>query len=492
MMRCRLLLVSLVLAISIVPWGSTARPVYAAGFTVNSTADEPDAAPGDGACASTPSGACTLRAAVTEANALAGPDTITLPSGAYDLSFPPDPNQRITLNITSEITLFGASARTTTIRLTAAIAAGRLLSITSGGKADISGVTLRGIPNAASIRGGITNAGQLTLRQAVLQNNSTDLTGGGLENRGTATLDQVLVVGNSAVFRTGARPTNGSGGGIYNTGTLSLTNVTFTGNISVQRGGAIHTEGNATLTNVTFGENSVEPFGQGKSISAVTATVRNTIFGHPLGGNCAGPIQSVGNNIETGDSCSLNGSNDQKNADPRLGPLQNNGGPTDTYALQPDSPAIDRGTNAGCPATDQRGVPRPIDGNGDGVATCDIGSFEAPATGELPPVVCNPRPPVAVQTARTGDGRLRAAISANGTNNTLVSLRVARLDNAQVEVAGQAVPSGGVTVSLPPGTPATDLFLRPATAGQPSVVQFVVVDRCGEWSTFVGGGPSAF
>jgi hypothetical protein len=64
------------------------------------------------------------------------------------------------------------------------------------------------------------------------------------------------------------------------------------------------------------------------------------------------------------------------NTDPLLGPLQDNGGPTWTHALLPNSPAIDTGDNAQCPPTDQRNVPRPQDGNGDGESICDIGSYE--------------------------------------------------------------------------------------------------------------------
>jgi hypothetical protein len=62
--------------------------------------------------------------------------------------------------------------------------------------------------------------------------------------------------------------------------------------------------------------------------------------------------------------------------DPLLGPLANNGGPTFTHALLPGSPALDALTES-CPVTDQRGVARPYDGDGDGVALCDIGAFES-------------------------------------------------------------------------------------------------------------------
>jgi len=63
-------------------------------------------------------------------------------------------------------------------------------------------------------------------------------------------------------------------------------------------------------------------------------------------------------------------------ADPLLGPLQDYGGSVFTRALLVGSPAIDRGSALYCPATDARGQPRPIDGNADGVAVCDLGAFE--------------------------------------------------------------------------------------------------------------------
>lgn len=69
--------------------------------------------------------------------------------------------------------------------------------------------------------------------------------------------------------------------------------------------------------------------------------------------------------------------------DPLLGPLQNNGGSTQTHALMAGSPAIDGGNNSSCSGKDQRNVVRPQDGNGDSLAICDMGAFEL--AGDLPP-----------------------------------------------------------------------------------------------------------
>ena len=74
-----------------------------------------------------------------------------------------------------------------------------------------------------------------------------------------------------------------------------------------------------------------------------------------------------------------------------LGPLKNNGGPTQTLALVAGSPAIDAGNPNGCQdnsgallQTDQRGFPRNVDGNSDGTARCDIGAVEGVGGAAVP------------------------------------------------------------------------------------------------------------
>ena len=93
---------------------------------------------------------------------------------------------------------------------------------------------------------------------------------------------------------------------------------------------------------------------------------------------------SNGYNLSSDNSCNNNFHNhgDVNNIDPKLGPLQNNGGPTQTMALLPGSPAIDAGNPSGCTdglghllTTDQRGYPyrRPDSEEKTG---CDMGAFE--------------------------------------------------------------------------------------------------------------------
>ena len=109
-----------------------------------------------------------------------------------------------------------------------------------------------------------------------------------------------------------------------------------------------------------------------------TTTLRNSIVASNFGGNCTGTVTDGGHNVTFGDA-SCPGTQ----ADPRLGALQDNGGPTPTHAIAPESPAFDAvpATDAECAATDQRSVARPHG------PACDSGAFEfrpAPPPGDQP------------------------------------------------------------------------------------------------------------
>ena len=107
--------------------------------------------------------------------------------------------------------------------------------------------------------------------------------------------------------------------------------------------------------------------------------VAGSIVANNLTDNCW--ELSQGHNLSS-DSCSDTLPTDLIVTDPQLLPLADNGGPTFTHALAMDSFATDGG-GLDCVATDQRGLPRPQDGDGDGVAKCDIGAFELQATGKV-------------------------------------------------------------------------------------------------------------
>jgi hypothetical protein len=105
-------------------------------------------------------------------------------------------------------------------------------------------------------------------------------------------------------------------------------------------------------------------------------------------------------------------------------------------------------------------------------------------------VACSPRPRVALSTARDGAGRLRTTLAATGAVNALREVRVGPIKNARVEIGGQSG-TDDFSVFLP-DVASSEMHVTRLQAGQPVHVSLVVVDRCGEWPTFVGGGPNAF
>jgi predicted outer membrane repeat protein len=176
------------------------------------------------------------------------------------------------------------------------------------------------------------------------------------------------------------------GGGIHKWlgGTLILENTTISSN-SAEEGGGIYAESgvveimNATISgNTAMGTSAAGGNESGGGIvnAAAQVSLENTIVAGNSGGECAGTFISLGFNLDGGTSCGLSMPSDLSDSNAMLGPLQDNEGPTLTHALLYGSPAIDAGPAKGCPASDQRGLLRPVDGDGDGSPVCDIGAFE--------------------------------------------------------------------------------------------------------------------
>lgn len=256
---------------------------------------------------------------------LAG-QTITLLSGPLDpyggtshvIEGPP--NGGITINGGNNFIVIGGGSRDLTLRN---------MTITGGR------------PPAGGVGGGINFGGKsdLTLENVLVTGNAAER-GGGLYVTGGASLLMLnsTVSGNTAT---------GEGGGIYNTGSMRLTNSTVTGNTAAGGGGVAY-QGHLALHNSIVANN--------------TAT---------SSANCAplfDAIQSYfGTNLSSDASCGAHAN--LIVADPKLGALANNGGPTRTHPLLKESPAIDGAPD--CPAAvDQRYVARPQG------AKCDIGAFE--------------------------------------------------------------------------------------------------------------------
>ena len=221
--------------------------------------------------------------------------------------------------------------------------------------------------------GGIGNAGMMTVSNSTLSGNSATEDGGGIENADTMTVSNSTLLGNSAE----------DGGGIGNVGTVTVINSTLSGNSADKDGGGIYNEGTATVSNNTLSSNSADEDGGGiYNAGAGSLTVSNSIIANSInGGDCVKSFSTVNdgghNLIEASGSnaCDLqNGVNGNiVGEDPQLGPLDHNGGLTQTYAIDSGSPAFNRGNNANCPSQDQRGNLRQ-----DGL--CDIGAYEGDAS----------------------------------------------------------------------------------------------------------------
>jgi hypothetical protein len=108
-------------------------------------------------------------------------------------------------------------------------------------------------------------------------------------------------------------------------------------------------------------------------------------------------------------------------------------------------------------------------------------------TATLPPVACSPRPPVTVSTTPSG-GSLRVDVTATGQHNRLLSLQFTGTSNALVDVGGQTGRTGAFSIDLPGTSASTTFNVRRATPGA-ATVTLTAIDRCGSWSTFMGGGP---
>jgi Zn-dependent metalloprotease len=212
--------------------------------------------------------------------------------------------------------------------------------------------------------GGIYNAsGSVALTATELRGN-TGRRGAGIDNSGTLEIAASLLAQNAASER---------GGGIYqNDGAVAITNSTLSDNNGAEHGGALYKSGGQL--EVQFSTLAGNPANDGSAIFFEQNQGDTATFGGALvDGNCVGDVATSGGyNLESGATCSLSQSTDQQNTSPQLGALSDNGGPTHTRLPALSSAAIDAGGTT-CPATDQRGQPRPRG------AACDVGAVEVDA-----------------------------------------------------------------------------------------------------------------
>lgn len=396
----------------------------AATFNVNANNDLPDAASGNGVCeATTSSGNCTLRAAIMEANALAGTDTINLPAGIYVLSLAGEDDVAAvgdldvvggTLNINgagTDSTIIDANGIdrvfqqiTGTLRLndltvrngagTADSSVGGGISITgfSDQPAEFELRRSRVINNAARVGGGIFSNTWVTIviEDSLIEGNQTSDVGVG-NRRGAAlwsqgstiTFDRVTVTGNGDAL-------SGKVIDIENDAQLFMVNSTISGN---------HFGGALAITNahakIIF-SNIINNDGPNLSFFSFDDShvfeIGMSVLQHDNHVNCQGGDlpTSLGYNVVSDDTCLFANAGDVENSDAMLAPLADNGSFTPTHLPFAGSPLIDRVPTGACNnldggnplLTDQRGMGRPFG------PACDSGSVES-GVPPVPPIFSN-------------------------------------------------------------------------------------------------------
>jgi hypothetical protein len=382
---------------------SNAAPIFA----VIDATDAPDAQL-DGQCASTHLGLCTLRAAIQEAEFAGGGHVVlsaglgdyqlTIPAGAESNPGSPPSNATGDLDISTNVTVTGSGPGVTVIDGSNAV---RLFDVHANGTLGLTGLTLQ---NGKADFDGAT----------------FHVHGGAIHNHGTLTLDHVAIVTSSSAPSWG-------GGGITNAGNgnARLSNVTVARNSSPLHGGGIENLGQLGMLNVTVAENTA-PAAQGGGIyfGGSTTTAADVLVAKNTGGDCAiaaGTVTSSGANLHGDGTCGFNQGTD-RTGDPGFEAGVFNGPPL-FYPLLATSQAVDTGPL--CQPTDIRGVKRPQDGNGDGVALCDTGSYEREPAGA--------QSSLSIRDARTREGRrrhkkLRFKVSLSARAKQTVSVRVATQD----------------------------------------------------------------
>lgn len=365
-------------------------------LTVPVLTDGIDSVSGDGVIGDGSAGTQTLRAAIQEANALAGSNSIDLAAGTYVLSIggiDEDLSGTGDLDIRDNLTIRGQGVGVTIID---GGALDRIFQVFAGITLNLENLTItNGALTGSSDGAGIRNSGTTTLTNVEVTGNVAADSAGGLNNTGLMILVDSTVSGNSA---------GGSGGGIRNTGTLEVTRSTISGNSTARDGGAIFNAGagNVTLSNSTFsGNHSDRSGGAIRNTSTLTAT-NNTFTLNDAGTN-GGAISNTGtstlqNNLVLANTAATNGELNGDfislggNLTGLLGSatgigaldivnvvdptpvldltLADNGGPTLTHALLLGSIAIDAGASIGVDEFEQRGSARILG------SSVDVGAVE--------------------------------------------------------------------------------------------------------------------
>jgi len=348
----------------------------------------------------------SLRQAVADANTAPGPDIIT---------FQPGLAGTITLLtgqmvVTDAVDIQGPGANLITISGNNAF---RMFVINDNKSQQInvamSGLTLTHGFLSGGGGGAIAVLDEVLILSGMVITGNQILGGGGgidIENGALATIQNCTISGNSAPAVGGAIIVNNAssltvrnstisgntgflGGGIFvaNGSTLVAENCTISGNSAPGSGGGVAFQGDtATIRNCTIAFNKADSddngggIGGGIFVGLGSVSLQSSIVGHNSVGasgtkpDISGTVTATFSLVEnpTGTIFAAGSAATITGADPRLGPLQNNGGVTATHALLAGSPAINAGSNTNALAADQRG-PGFLRAAG---ASVDIGAFE--------------------------------------------------------------------------------------------------------------------
>jgi CSLREA domain-containing protein len=400
---------------------AASAPAAAGTFTVNSEADVPDDAIGDGECHAELGlpGVCTLRAAIQEANAHAGSDLISLTAGQhYTLtrSGQDDTASRGDLDITDDTTiLFFASGERPVVDAGGVerafdIREGNVTMLgfdVTGGDATVAGDAagggiaidfdagtvqlslLRLYGNRASFGAGVYNDGPSTTVSASelydneIQDDFVDSSGAAIFNRGTLTVDHSSVYENSGVGAFGSVAIENTPP-FVGSPTLTLIDSTVAENVGI----GINSQDESTLVvrNATIAANTTT----GVRIGGPGGTfqMRNSVIAKNGDQDCVISVAAELNldryNMDSDDSCALaDGSSNYPGVEPFLTPPVRRGGFGRVSWPLTMSPMIEQGHPVigaiGCEDDDQDFLERPADFDGDGTARCDVGAVELSA-----------------------------------------------------------------------------------------------------------------
>jgi hypothetical protein len=336
----------------------------------------------------------------------------------------------------------------------------RILQIDNGAQVVLNGITIEAGMISTGNGGAISNAGTLTVSDSTLTGNDA-AQGGAIENNssGTLTVSDSTFVGNTQA--------------LANQGTLTLSSCTISSNSATQGAGGIDNSGTLTLENtIVSGNVTVDPSTGPDLDGSITTDKGNNLLGSAAHNSTNDPQP---------------GPQDVFSDTPGLAPLGSYGGPTQTMALLPDSPAIGTGTNSAGITADQRGLRRPT-------TNPDIGAFQSTplvVTTTADPNLALPlgtqlplRLALVLANADVGAGFSPTIAFAPGLSGDTIPLALGQLE--LMAGAGTTTIDGGSKIALS-GSQASRVFLVDANA-QAVLTGLTIQNGNAAGATSSGGG----